>query len=300
MDLFRVFFINMLQLVSPNISHKEQWEEVMMEWKNTESPMNPWPLFQWQDFTEFLKIIDQNRTWGSPERVPGTLLFLVNENQKILGAIEVRHRINHPDLREVGGHIGYGIRPNERRKWYAKEMLRLALIQARKLWLDIVLITCSDDNIWSYKSIESNGWIFERFAEKDWIKKRRYWIDLYREEKEALAQLELELELLSYEVRHNLVRIDELLTPNFFECGKNGDRFGKREALDSLPKEPEKKKFETQNMTVHILAENIAQVRYISTITNPWESPTISFRTSLWRKSEKWWQMFYHQGTLTQ
>jgi len=49
-------------------------------------------------------------------RVPGTLLFLINENQRVLGAVEIRHHIHHPDLKEVGGHIGYGIRPSERRK----------------------------------------------------------------------------------------------------------------------------------------------------------------------------------------
>ncbi len=288
----------MLHLVYPNISHKEQWEEVIFEWRNTESPMNPWALFLWENYTEFLQFIEQNYKWISPDRVPCTLFFLVNENQKILGAIEIRHHINHPELIEVGWHIGYGIRPSERRRWYAKEMLRLSLIEAKKLWILQVLITCSDDNIWSYTTIESNGWIFERFAEKDGIKKRRYWIDLYREEKESLAQLELEL--LSFGCRHDPERIDTLLADDFFECGKHGDRFWKKEVLDSLPKESDEKQFETHDLTVHMLSESIGQVWYLCTIQNPWAPPTTSFRSSLWRKTEKWWQMFYHQGTFIQ
>jgi hypothetical protein len=108
----------------------------------------------------------------------------------------------------------------------------------------------------------------------------------------------LEIELLGFDTRQNLIRIDELLADDFFECGKYGDRFGKKECLESLPKESEKKKFEASEIEVQILSETLAQVRYICTIENLWESPTTSFRTSLWRKSESWWQMFFHQGTL--
>ena len=35
----------------------------------------------------------------------------------------------------------------------------------------------------------------------------------------------LELELLSFDCRHNLVRINELLADDFFECGKTGNMF---------------------------------------------------------------------------
>ncbi len=287
----------MFQLVYPNISHKQQWEEVMSEWNEKEYRKNPWSFFHWETFEEFLKIIELYQC-GSVDRVPTILFFLIDESQKILGAIELRHHIDHPDLREVGGHIGYGIRPSQRRKWYAKEMLRLALIEARKLWLDTILITCSDDNVGSYKTIEANGWVFERFAEKDGVKKRRYWIDLYKDEKEILAQLELEL--LTHEARHDPARIDALLADDFFECGKYGDRFGKWECLASLPKESDEKQFQTRDMMIHMLSEGIGQVRYLCTIENLWESPTTSFRSSLWRKNENGWQMFYHQGTLIQ
>jgi hypothetical protein len=99
------------------------------------------------------------------------------------------------------------------------------------------------------------------------VKKRRYWIDLYREEKESLTQLELEL--LSFECRHNTDRIEELLADDFFECGKHGDQFGKREVIDSLPKESDGKKFETHEMTVHMLSESNGQIRYLCTIQNP-------------------------------
>lgn len=286
----------MLQLIQPDISHKEQWEEMTKEWKDLDSRRNPSSLFEWSNYSEFLAVMARNKTSPEPRKVPSTIFFLIQDGHKILWVLEIRHHIDHPNVSEVGGHIAYGIRPSARRQWYAKKMLALWLQEAQKLWLQKVLITCSDDNIWSYKVIEANGGVFERFSEKDGIKKRRYWIDLYQEEKSLLQKFEWEL--LEYNTRHNPKRIDELLADDFFECGKTGSMFGKKECLESLQKEPKEKIFEASDMEVHMLSEAFAQTRFLCKIQNPWENPTTSFRTSLWRKTEKWWQMFFHQGTI--
>ena len=58
-------------------------------------------------------------------------------------------------------NIGDGIRPCERRKGYATEMLRLALIECKKIGLQRVLMVCSTDNIGSAKSIINNGGVLE-------------------------------------------------------------------------------------------------------------------------------------------
>ncbi len=168
----------MLRLEFPNPSHKNEYISMIEEWKNHETPTSPWALFRGEDFDEFLQITKEdmvsNRYW-----VPATLFVLVNPENKIFWAIQIRHHIDHPNLIEIGGHIGYGIRPSERWKWYAKEMLKLALIESQKLSLDRVLITCDDENIPSYKVIEANWWIFERYGEReDGGRWRRYWIDL--------------------------------------------------------------------------------------------------------------------------
>lgn len=68
-------------------------------------------------------------------------------DRKIVGIIEFRHHIDHPVLGLWGGHIGYCVRPCERRKGYAKEMLRLNLINCREAGLDKVMITCDEENI---------------------------------------------------------------------------------------------------------------------------------------------------------
>lgn len=166
----------MLHLEFPNISHKEEYLNMINEWKSHEIPSSPWALFRGENFEEFLGIAT-NDLIENRLGVPATLFFLMDDSQ-ILGAIQIRHHIEHPNLREFGGHIGYGIRPSERRKWYAKKMLELWLIEAQKLWIYRVLLGCYDDNIASAKTIESNGGIFERYNEHEGKKSRRYWIEL--------------------------------------------------------------------------------------------------------------------------
>jgi predicted acetyltransferase len=48
----------------------------------------------------------------------------------ILGSVNIRHCLNE-DLLFRGGHIGYGIRPTQRKNGYATLMLGLALEKSR-------------------------------------------------------------------------------------------------------------------------------------------------------------------------
>lgn len=167
-------------LIFPDISHKEAYIDIISEWKQSDEFKNghisPWALFRGNSFEEFLQIA-QDDLWEKNQWVPATLFFLM-ELERILGAIQIRHSIDLPHLMEFGGHISYGIRPSERRKWYAREMLRLGLIETKKLWIERVLLWCSDDNPGSYKTIEANGGVFDRYTEFQWEKARRYWIEM--------------------------------------------------------------------------------------------------------------------------
>ena len=99
----------------------------------------------------------------SINRCPGETFFLIRkEDNKIVGMINIRYNLNETMLK-FGGHIGYGIRPTERRKGYNKINLYLGLIKAQeKFNLDKVMLDCSVDNIGSDKTIQALGGILER------------------------------------------------------------------------------------------------------------------------------------------
>lgn len=77
-------------------------------------------------------------------------------------------------LRELGGHIGYCIRPSERKKGYGTILLGEILKKARKKGLEEVLLTCDEDNIGSRKVIENNGGTLEKMSNGVCY----YWISL--------------------------------------------------------------------------------------------------------------------------
>ena len=112
--------------------------------------------------------------------VPAYTYFLVRENDnKIVGMIDLRLGLNEY-LREFGGHIGYSIRPTERKKGYNKINLYLILQVAKKHGLEKVLITCANYNQGSRKSILALDGKFEKntFDESDNETMELYWIDV--------------------------------------------------------------------------------------------------------------------------
>jgi predicted acetyltransferase len=112
------------------------------------------------------------------DRVPSNTYFLMR-GEKIIGRSDVRHKLN-PALEIKGGHIGYDIRPGERRKGFGTLILRLTLEKAREIGLERVLITCDTDNIASAKIIEKNGGKLAKqlIYEKTGTLISQYWIEL--------------------------------------------------------------------------------------------------------------------------
>jgi predicted acetyltransferase len=110
------------------------------------------------------------------DRVASSFLAAV-VGERLVGRVSVRHRLNEW-LALYGGHIGYGVVPCERRKGYATEILRQALVIARAVGVDDVLVVCNEGNVASARTIEACGGRLESVipgpdgAEPQ----RRYWI----------------------------------------------------------------------------------------------------------------------------
>ena len=113
------------------------------------------------------------------DKVPSNVYIAVRlGDNRIVGIIDLRHHINHPILSVWGGHIGYCVRPSERQKGYATEMLRQNLVNCHQLGIKKVLITCDTDNYASEKTILANGGVLEGEIEVDGEMIKRFWITL--------------------------------------------------------------------------------------------------------------------------
>ncbi len=142
-----------------------------------------WDFAFWDDddsYPDFVARLDRERRGEGlrPGFVASTFLVGV-VGPKIVGRLSLRHALS-PALIEVGGHIGYGVVPSERRRGHATEMLRRSFGPARELGLERVLVTCDDDNVGSIKTIERCGGVLEdvRVVPGSTVPKRRYWITL--------------------------------------------------------------------------------------------------------------------------
>lgn len=159
---------------------EEQYNDYISEWESTGERITPKSSArEGRTFSEMLYFweyegTDEIRGQGY---VPATLYFMVEKNGRIIGASHLRHELSN-DLLQYGGHIGYGIRPSQRRKGYSTMMLGMMLDMLREKGYDRILITCDDDNIGSARTIEKNGGIlFDKVPNHQGMG-RRYWIEL--------------------------------------------------------------------------------------------------------------------------
>ena len=108
--------------------------------------------------------------------VPSSTFLGVDENEKIVGMIDIRHRLNDY-LLAFGGHIGYSVRKSERHKGYATQMLKDGLKVANGLGIRKILITCEKANTASAATILKCGGVLENEVFDDDILTQRYWIE---------------------------------------------------------------------------------------------------------------------------
>jgi len=168
-------------LSKPTIELKTEYLDFYQEWKNSGERMVPWVISKdptyFEGMIQFL--LDSEKEENMADNwVPGSTFWLVNDKRRILGAVNIRHRLND-ELFNRGGHIGYGIRPTERRKGFATRLLSLSLEKAKEIGIKNVLVVCDSDNIGSAKTIMNNCGIPDSdFIEENGNIIKRFWINL--------------------------------------------------------------------------------------------------------------------------
>lgn len=173
-----------MRLVKPTMAHEAMLKSYVEEMINNKDTCHGCGSIE--DYPNYSDWLDHIAVYAVKALIPkdskyvegSQYILLDEENQRVIGMVNIRHELNDYLLR-FGGHIGYSIRPLERNKGYAKLQLQLALDVLRSKGVEKALITCNQDNPASRKTILACGGIEDTPSiEADGTVILRYWIHL--------------------------------------------------------------------------------------------------------------------------
>lgn len=170
-----------IQLVRPTEQYKNQIKLMMDEWLSSGEQIIPQSIshYRFDNLNTFISSFQSEIDGPLKEGfVRATTYFAYEVSSDIMiGAVNIRHSLNSYLLRN-GGHIGGGVRPSERKKGYATEISKLALIKCKELGINRVMMSCKKDNIGSANTIIKIGGILEReFVNDMGITEQIFWVE---------------------------------------------------------------------------------------------------------------------------
>lgn len=164
----------MIRLIRPTAEFKARALQFKREFYDAgESVINGSELLdRTDDYDKWLTNVTRNSSAGtvSPDWVVTDTFFAVDDRDKIVGIIDLRHTLNE-DL----GNCGYRVCPSERGKGYATEMLRQLLSVARESGMTELHLSVERGNMPSVRTIVKNGGVYERSFEFEGVD-----ADIYR------------------------------------------------------------------------------------------------------------------------
>ena len=167
-----------LKLVKLQDEYRDQLFDMLDEWYQTGEKIVPYAIriMDYHDFENYKNSVELKEARNG--QVPCSTFFCLDEERnRFVGAVNIRHYLNESLLLN-GGHIGDGVRPSERKKGIATQMIHLALLECKKPGIEKVLMVCDKENIGSAKSILNNGGVLENEVEVDGVIEQRYWISV--------------------------------------------------------------------------------------------------------------------------
>ena len=146
---------------------------------NGENTINGSELLDRMDsYDEWLQSVTDNISAEtvSPSWVVTDTYFAFDDNDRIVGIIDFRHELN--DFLKDFGNSGYSVRPSERRKGYATQMLGLIVKEAKEIGMDKLQLSVERTNEPSIKTIIKNNGKYERSFEFEGEEADVYMIDI--------------------------------------------------------------------------------------------------------------------------
>ncbi|MFK7903490.1 MAG: GNAT family N-acetyltransferase [Chitinophagales bacterium] len=170
----------MCQLVLPHLKYRKSYLKALAEFHK--EGLNTDIDFQ-STTKNFKGLITHYNNFAKGINLPmgyvPTQQFWLVEGKEYIGRIDIRTQLNIY-LQRIGGHISYQVRPSKRKMGYGKKQLGLALLKAKEMGLQQLLITCKADNFGSQKIITYWGAKFMDAIERPdtTVKENRYLLDI--------------------------------------------------------------------------------------------------------------------------
>jgi predicted acetyltransferase len=172
-----------IKLVLPHVQYRHQVEDFVQKMQAIDGSNDDFHGCGNLDVLTFDDWLKECTDWQQginmrPGHVPSTQYMAIDgRTDKLIGMIAIRHRLTQY-LERFGGHIGYCVAPDERRKGYATQMLRLALEQCKYMGIKRVRVTCNYRDLASSGVIKKCDGVYDGDAVYDGEVIERYWIDL--------------------------------------------------------------------------------------------------------------------------